>query len=66
MKCESRSALDCIEEIVLGKLECQAARPFNSFTPEFKKVHSPNLLEGRCISEVVRIGSTIIVHPSKL
>ena len=28
MKCEGRSALDCIEEIVLGKLKCQVARPF--------------------------------------
>ena len=25
--CESRSSLDCIEEVVLGKLKCQVARP---------------------------------------
>ena len=28
MKSETRSALDCIEEVVLGKLKCQVARPF--------------------------------------
>ena len=28
LKCESRSALDCIEAIVLGKLKCQIACPF--------------------------------------
>ena len=33
---------------------------------EFSLVHSANLLEERCTSGVVRIGSTIIVHLSKL
>ena len=28
VKCESRLALDCVEEVVLGKLKCQVVRPF--------------------------------------
>ena len=31
--------------------------PVNSFTPKIPYVHSPNLLNDKCISEVVRIGS---------
>ena len=30
------------------------------------KVHSPNLFKKKCVSEVVRIGSTIMFHRSKL
>ena len=30
VKCGSRSVLDSMEEIVLGKLKCQVARPFMS------------------------------------
>ena len=37
------------------------------FTPELKsKVYSPNILKRKCISEVVRRGSIIIFHLSKL
>ena len=38
----------------------------NPFTPELKKVHSPNLSRRKCISEVARICSIIIFHLSKL
>ena len=31
-----------------------------------QKVHSPNLLKRKCVSEVVRISSKIIIHLSKL
>ena len=34
--------------------------------PSSQKVHSPNLLKRKCISEVVRIGSAIIFHLSEL
>ena len=37
--------------------------PFHS---QAHKVHSPNLPSEKCISQVVRIGSTIIFHPSEL
>ena len=37
--------------------------PFHS---QVQKVHSPNLPEENCMSEVVRIGSIIIFHLSKL
>ena len=33
---------------------------------QVKKVYSPNLSKRKCINEVVRIGSTIIFHLSKL
>ena len=36
------------------------------FTPKFKKVHSPNHFEEKCICDVVRTGSIIIFHLSKL
>ena len=38
----------------------------NPSTPKFKIVHSPSLRKGKRISEVVRIGSIIIFHWSKL
>ena len=34
--------------------------------PSSQKVHSPNLLKRKCISEVVRIVSAIIFHLSEL
>ena len=37
----------------------------NPFTPRAQKVHSPNLLKIKCISEVVRIDSVIIFHLCK-
>ena len=42
---------------------------FNSSSMQVRRsqnVHSPNLFEENCISEVVRIGSIIIFHLSKL
>ena len=36
------------------------------FHSQVQKVHSPNILKEKCISEVVRIGSIIIFHLSKL
>ena len=36
------------------------------FIPKLKIVHSPNISKRKCISEVVRIGSIIIFHLSKL
>ena len=37
----------------------------NPFTPKFKK-YIPSTFEEKCISELVRIGSIIIFHLSKL
>ena len=41
----------------------EKGQPFQSWN---QKVHSPNLLSRKCISEVGRIGSIIIFHLSKL
>ena len=42
---------------------CYRSKPFHS---QIQKVHSPNLLKKKCISDVVRLGSIIIFHLSKL
>ena len=41
------------------------SQPFDPFTPKFKTYILPNF-EGKCTSEVVRIGSIIISRPVKL
>ena len=41
---------------------CFELLPFHS---QVQKVHSPDLFEERCISEVVRIGSVIVYHLSR-
>ena len=41
-------------------------KKFEPFHSQSQEVHSPNLKQEKCISEVVRIGSIIIFHLSKL
>ena len=43
----------------------QFEKYFKPFHSQAQKVHSPNLLKGKCVSDVVRIGSIIISHLSK-
>ena len=51
---------------VLSADKPSSARGLTLSLPSSQKVHSPNLLKRKCISEVVRIGSAIIFHLSKL
>ena len=44
----------------------QSKTALNPFTPELKKVYSPNLSKSDCMSDVARICSIITFHLRKL
>ena len=65
--CLSGQCNDHIEEIAQGDTSrIEQTDGSCSSSHIVQKVHSPNLLKQKCISEVVRIGSIIIFHLSKL